>query len=79
MKLIQTRIPEAEYELLHRRARAEGKTMQEWIRCAIRSRLLPDDVDAGDPLSTGFPLVRGKGQKVDIAERHDKLLYGRSE
>jgi len=76
MKLIQTRVPEAEYELLRRKARAEGKTMQEWIRGAIRSRLLPDVVDPADPLFSGFPLVRGKGPKVDIAERHDELLYG---
>jgi hypothetical protein len=76
MKLIQTRVPEAEYELLRRRARAEGKTMQEWIRGAIRSRLLPDEVDPADPLFAGFPLVRGKGPKVNVAERHDEFLYG---
>ena len=76
MKLIQTRVPEAEYELLRRRARAEGKTLQEWIRGAIRSRLLPDEVDPRDPLFSGFPLVRGKGPRVDVAERHDELLYG---
>jgi hypothetical protein len=76
MKLIQTRIPEAEYELLRRTARAEGKTMQEWIRAAIRARLLSDDVDPADPIFTAFPLVRGKGPKVDVAERHDEILYG---
>jgi hypothetical protein len=79
MKLIQTRIPEAEYELLRRRARVEGTTMQDWIRKAIRAQLLPDDVDPTDPLFTAFPLVRGKGPKVNVAERHDELLYGPSE
>jgi hypothetical protein len=75
MKLIQTRIPEAEYDLLRRRARADGKTMQDWIRSAIRTKLLPDDVDPKDPLFTGFPLVRRKGAKSDVATRHDELLY----
>jgi len=79
MKLIQARVPEAEYELLRRRARAEGTTMQEWIRKAIRARLLPEDVDPGDPLFSGFPLVRGRGPKVDVAERHDEILYGSRE
>ena len=76
MKLIQRRIPEAEYEFLRRRARSEGKTMQEWIRGAIRSRPLPDEVDPSDPLFSGFPLVHGKGKKVDVARRHDEILYG---
>jgi Mobilization protein NikA len=76
MKLIQTRVPEAEYDLLRRKAKAEGKTMQEWIRAAIRDRLLPDEVDPNDPIFSAFPLVRGKGPKVDVAERHDELLYG---
>ena len=74
MKLIQTRIPEAEYDLLRREAKAEGKTMQEWIRAAIRNRLLPDEVDPDDPLFRAFPLVRRKGPEVDVAERHDELL-----
>jgi Ribbon-helix-helix protein, copG family len=76
MKLIQTRVPEAEYDLLRRKAKAEGKTMQEWIRAAIRNRLLPDEVDSADPIFGAFPLVRGKGAKVDVAERHDEFLYG---
>lgn len=76
MKLIQTRIPEAEYDLLRRRAQTEGKTMQDWIREAIRTKLLPDEVDPNDPLFGGFPLVRKKGPKSDVATRHDELLYG---
>jgi hypothetical protein len=76
MKLIQARIPEAEYELLRRRARVEGTTMQEWIRKAIRAQLLPDQVDPADSLFTAFPLVRGKGPKVNVAEHHDDILYG---
>ncbi len=79
MKLIQTRVPEAEYELLRRTARSEGKTMQDWLRGAIRARLLPEEVNPADPLFSGFPLVRRKGPKVNVAERHDELLYGSGE
>jgi hypothetical protein len=79
MKLIQTRVPEAEYELLRWKARKEGKTMQDWIRGAIRAQLLPDKVDPTDPIFTAFPLVRKKGPKTNVAERHDDFLYGRSE
>jgi hypothetical protein len=76
MKLIQIRISEIEYELLRRRALAEGRTMQAWLRSAIRARLLPDELDAADPLFSGFPVVQRKGPKVDVAKRHDEILYG---
>jgi hypothetical protein len=78
MKLIQTRVPEAEYDLLRRRARGEGKTMQDWIRAAIRAQLLPEKVDATDPIFTAFPLMRRKGPKSNVAEHHDEILYGPS-
>lgn len=76
MKLVQTRIPEAEYELLRRKARGEGRTTQEWIRAAIRAQPLPDEVELRDALFSAFPLVRGKGPKTNVAERHDGFLYG---
>ncbi len=50
--------------------------MQEWVRRAIREKLLPDDVDPSDPIFSAFPLVRGKGPKVDVSARHDEYLYG---
>jgi hypothetical protein len=77
MKLVQARVPEAEFEFLKRSARAEGKTMQEWVRAAIRERLFPDTVDPADPLFRGFPLVPRSGPKTNIAEDHDEYLYGR--
>lgn len=80
MKLVQARVPEVEYELLRRRAKAEGKTIQEWVRIALRERLLPDAIVPNDPNFLSFPLVRkGKGPLTDHASRHDELLYGRSE
>ena len=75
MKLIRTRVPKAEFEMLRRKAQGEGKTMQEWIRAAIRAQLLPEDVNPTDPIFTAFPLVRRKGPKTNVAERHDELLY----
>ncbi len=76
MKLVQARIPEAEFELLRRQARSEHTTLQEWIRRAIREKLLPDEVDPSDPIFSAFPLVRGSGPKVDVSSRHDDYIYG---
>jgi len=77
MKLIQARIPEAEYEILRRRARQQEKTMQEVIREALRAHLLPDTVDPTDPIFTELPVFHSKGgRRVRASERHDKILYG---
>jgi hypothetical protein len=77
MKLVQARVPEAEFEFLKRTARAEGKSMQDWVRAAIRDRLFPDTVDPTDPLFRAFPLVRRSGPRTNVAEEHDEYLYGR--
>jgi len=80
MKLVQARIPEAEYELLRREARRTGKSLQDIIREALRARLLDDTVESSDPLFGAFPLFRSKdGRKARISERHDEALYGTSE
>lgn len=79
MKLIQARIPEAEYELLRREAKRSGKSMQDVIREALRAHLLDDAVDPDDPLFKAFPLFRSRdGRKARISERHDDVLYGAS-
>jgi hypothetical protein len=79
MKLVQARIPEAEYELLRREAKRSGKTLQDIIREALRARLLDDTVEPSDPLFRAFPLFRSKdGRKARISERHDEVLYGTS-
>ncbi len=79
MKLIQARIPEAEYELLRREAKRSGKSLQDIIREALRARLLDDSVEPTDPLFKAFPLFRSKdGRKARISERHDEVLYGAS-
>lgn len=79
IKLAQARIPEAEFELLRRQARSERTTMPEWVRRANREKLPPDEVDPSDPIFSAFPLVRGKGPRVDVSTRHDDYLYGPSE
>lgn len=53
--------------------------MQAWIRTAIRAQLLPDKVDPTDPIFSAFPLVRRKGPRSNVAERHDDVRYGTSE
>lgn len=80
MKLVQARIPEAEYELLRREAKRTGKPLQEIVREALRARLLDDAVEPSDPLFQAFPLFRSKdGRKARISERHDDVLYGTSQ
>lgn len=77
MKLVQARIPEAEYELLRHEAKRTGKSLQDIIREALRARLLDDTVDPDDPLFRAFPLFRSKdGRKARVSERHDGILYG---
>jgi len=77
MKLIQARIPEAEYELLRRKARRAGTPMQDVIREALRAHLLPDTVDPEDPIFQPLPVFRSKGgRKARASERHDEILYG---
>jgi hypothetical protein len=77
MKLIQARIPEAEYDLLRREAKRSGKTLQDVIREALRARLLEDTIQPSDPLLEAFPLFQSKdGRKARISERHDEVLYG---
>lgn len=77
MKLIQARVPDAEYQLLRRQARAEGKAMQEVVREALRERLLPDEVDPTDPLFRLFPLTSPTGKRHRRSEEHDDYLYGK--
>jgi len=78
MRLVQARIPEAEYELLRREAKRSGKSLQDIIREALRARLLDETVEPKDPLFTAFPLFRSKdGRKARISERHGEALYGR--
>ncbi len=78
MKLVQTAVGEEEYQLLKQRATAEGKSMKEVAREALRAYLMPDRVNPQDPVFHAFPLIRKKGRTTWGSRDHDKLLYGRS-
>jgi len=77
MKLVQTAVGEEEYQLLRHRAAAEGKTMKEVAREALRAHLLPDRVNPQDPVFHSFPLIRASGKTTWGSRDHDKLLYRR--
>ena len=77
MKLVQTSIPEEEYQLLRQRASKEGKTMKQVTREALRAHLLPDRVNPDDPVFTAFPLIRKRGKTTWSSRDHDELLYAR--
>ncbi|MDE1838051.1 MAG: ribbon-helix-helix protein, CopG family [Euryarchaeota archaeon] len=77
MRLVQARIPEADFQLLHRCAKDEGKSMQEIVREALHARLAPDAVDPNDPLFDLFPLTERRGKPHRLSEDHDDYLYGK--
>jgi hypothetical protein len=76
MRLVQARIPEAEFQLLHRRAQAEGKSVQALVREALKAKLLPDTIEPNDPLFELFPLMEKRGKTHRLSETHDEYLYG---
>ena len=75
MPLVQAQVPESEYDLLKRRARAEGKPIKTVVREALRSHLLPDTIDPSDPVFQMFPLQRKKGRTRWTSRDADALLY----
>ena len=75
MKLVQTQVPESEYQLLKGRAEREGKPMKAVIREALRAHLIPDTVNSQDPVFHIFPLQRRKGRIHRLSEEHDEILY----
>ncbi|MDE1819467.1 MAG: CopG family transcriptional regulator [Euryarchaeota archaeon] len=75
MKLVRTRVPDAEYDALKERARRERRTLQEVIREALHTYLFPDRFVPSDPLFEIFPLKKGKGPKHWTSRDHDKHLY----
>jgi hypothetical protein len=68
-----------EYPLLRRRAAAEGKSIKEVAREALRAHLLPDQVNPKDPVFLASPLIRAKGKTTWSSRDDDKLPYRRSQ
>lgn len=75
MPLVQTQVPEVEYDVLKRRARAEGKPIKTVVREALRAHLFPDTVDPDDPVFRMFPLRKSKGKVHWDSRDHDEILY----
>ena len=76
MTVVQARLPELEYELLRRKARSEGRAIQDVVREAIRSHVMPDSVNPKDPIFVALPPVRASKGADRSSERIDALLYG---
>lgn len=75
MTVVQTRLPELEYELLRKRARAEHRPIQDVVREAIRAHVLTDSVDSNEPIFRELA-SRGSRRGHDrTSERVDELLY----
>jgi hypothetical protein len=75
MTVVQTRLPELEYELLRRRARSEHRPFQEVVRDAIRKHVLADEVDPTDPIFVELAPRRVACGRDRTSERIDELLY----
>ena len=77
MPLVQAQVPESEYDLLKRRAKEEKKPMRAVIREALRAHLMPDQVDASDPIFHVFPLEPRRGKRHWDSRDHAEVLYPR--
>jgi len=75
MTIVQTRLPEVEYELLRKRARAERRPIQEIVREAIRAHVLADTVDPSEPILRELAHQKGPGGRDRTAEHDDEILY----
>jgi hypothetical protein len=75
MPLVQTVVPDSEYDLLRQRARKEHKPMKAVIREALRAHLVPDTVDAKDPIFHAFPIQKRRGRTHWDSRDHDEILY----
>jgi hypothetical protein len=75
MTVVQTRLPELEYELLRKRARSERRPIQDVVREAIRAHVFDDTVNPSDPIFQQLAHQKGPRGKDRSAERVDELLY----
>jgi len=76
IKVVQTTLDEAKYQLLKKMAEERKKTIKELVREAIRRLIEEDKIDPRDPIFTEPPLVTEKGISEKTSEEHDKVLYG---
>jgi hypothetical protein len=76
MKVVQTRITPQEYALLKRHAKASGRSLQDALREAIRLLVLSEKINPRDPLFTLPPAGPRGRRRTNLAEEHDRALYG---
>lgn len=76
MTVVRIVLSQAEYELLRRRSKTEGRSKQEIVREALRAYLLPDRFVPDDPLFKAFPRARGRRGTDRTSERVDDVVYG---
>ena len=75
MTIVQTRLPELEYELLRKRARSEHRPIQDVVREAIRAHVLDDTVDPSEPIFRELAHQKGRRGSDRTAEHVDQTLY----
>jgi hypothetical protein len=75
MTIVQTRLPELEYDLLRKRARSEHRPIQDIVRDAIRAHVLDDVVDPSEPIFRELAHQKGPRGKDRTLEHIDELLY----
>ena len=75
MPVVQTVVPDSEYDLLRERARKEGKPLKVVVREALRAHILPDSVNPNDPIFHIFPLQKKRGRAHWDLRDHDDILY----
>lgn len=76
MKVVQTTLNEAEYQLLKKIAEERKITIKELVREAIRLLIEEDRINPQDPIFTEPPLIVEKGRSEKTSEKHNKVLYG---
>lgn len=77
MTVVQTRLPELEYELLRKRARSERLPIQDVVREAIRAHVLEERVDPSEPIFRELAHQKRPRGRDRTAERVDEVLYPR--
>jgi hypothetical protein len=76
MIVVQTRLPELEYDLLRKKARAERRPIHEVVREAIRLYVFSDEVDPNHPIFRALARPAGRKGTDRTSLRVDELLYG---
>jgi hypothetical protein len=75
MTVVQTRLPEVEYDLLRKRARADSRPIQDIVRDAIRAPVLTEVVDPNEPIYRELAPRGSRRGRDRTSERVEEILY----